>query len=161
MRYSIISNWSKAKRNVEQAQKQQKKQFDKKPHIPIFSEGDWVLVLKPAAKSCKAYKFARPFHGLYRIVKLYDNGTDIWPVNRPQEAPIRVPFDRLWVCPEEIPNQSWAPKSMQFTSAPPIQNDTTISTQVSQPNVTVTTPTAPTVWEGQLRKRWLFEDVQY
>jgi hypothetical protein len=111
-RSEVLSNlqnaWSTAKKNVEQAQKGQKKQHDRKARMPTFVEGDRVFVFKPAAKSGKAYKFARPFHGPYRI-KLYDNGADVRPVDRPQEASIRVLFDRLRVCPEEIPNQSWPP----------------------------------------------------
>ena len=142
-RSEVLTNlqdaWSRAKKNVEQAQKRQKKQHDKKSHMPEFAEGDRVFVFKPAAKSCKAYKFARPFHGPYRIVKLYDNGADIRPVDRPQEAPLRVPFDRLRVCPEEIPNESWPPKS-----GSPVADNTT---SVSQPKA------APTVWKGRLRPR--------
>ena len=121
--------------------------------MPAFAEGDRVFVFKPAAKSGKAYKFARPFHGPYRIVKLYDNGADVRPVDRSQEAPIRVPLNRLRECPEEIPNQSWPSMGVQSTSTSPLAYDMTTSTPVSQPQVTVPTPIAPTVWEGWLRKQ--------
>ena len=120
--------------------------------MPTFAEGDRVFVFKPAAKSGKAYKFARPFHGPYRIVKLYDNGVDVWPVDRPQEATIRVPFNRLRVCPEEIPNESWPPKSVQSTFTSSATHYKPTSTSVSQPRVTVTTST-PTTWNSQLHKR--------
>ena len=35
----------------------------------------------PAAKLCKAYKFARPFHGPYRIVEQNETGVAVRPVN--------------------------------------------------------------------------------
>ena len=52
-----------AKENLERAQKRQKKEHDKKACMPIFAEGDWAFVFKPAAEFCKAYKFTRPYHG--------------------------------------------------------------------------------------------------
>ena len=84
---------------------------------------------------------------------MYDNGADVRPVDRSQEAPIRVPLNRLRECPEEIPNQSWPSKGVQSTSTSPLADDMTTSTPVSQPQVTVATPIAPTVWEGRLRKQ--------
>ena len=113
---SLQDAWTRAKKKVEEAQKQQKRQYDKKSRMPVFAEGDRVFVYKPSAKSCKAYKFARPFHGPYRIIKLYDNGVDVRPVDRPQDSLIRVPFNRLRVCPEEIPNQIWPQKTAQPTT---------------------------------------------
>lgn len=77
--------------------------------MPKFSEGDRVFVFKPAAKSCKAFKFARPFHGPYRIVTLYDTGAEVRLVDRPQDPCIHIPFDRLRVCLCEIPDESWPP----------------------------------------------------
>ena len=66
--YNLQDAWTRAKKKVEEAQKQQKRQYDKKSRMPVFAEGDRVFVYKPSAKSCKAYKFARPFHGPYRII---------------------------------------------------------------------------------------------
>ena len=61
-RSEVLSNlqdaWARAKKNIEQAQKRQKKQHDRKVRMPAFAEGDRVFVFKPAAKSGKAYKFA-------------------------------------------------------------------------------------------------------
>ena len=44
----------------------------------------------PAAKVTKAYKFARPFHGPYRIIEQSDTGVVICPLDKPQAEPIRV-----------------------------------------------------------------------
>ena len=156
-RSTVLSNlqnaWSAAKKNVEQAQKRQKKQHDKKSRMPIFSEGDRVFVFMPAAKSCKAYKFARPFHGPYRIVKLYDNGADVRPIDRPQETPIRVPFDRLRMCPEEVPNESWPPKTVRPSTITPVQDRAITSAPSLPSDAAPTSPTASAAWKGQLRQR--------
>ena len=54
-----------------------------------------MFLFGPAAKSSKAYKFARLCGGLYRIVCLYQNGAEVLPVDKPQKAAIRVALNRL------------------------------------------------------------------
>ena len=49
----------------------------------------------PAAKATKAYKFARPFHGPYRITAVHNTGIEVRPVDGPQENAIRVALDRV------------------------------------------------------------------
>ena len=92
---TLSEAWERAQKNVKVAQHRQKIQHDRKVRMPKFSLGDRVFVYKPAAKSCKAYKFARPFHGPYRIIQLHDGGADVTLVDKPKEPPIRVPFERL------------------------------------------------------------------
>ena len=53
---------------IKKAQQCQKKEYNGKIRLPRFKVGDCVFVYMPAAKACKAYKFARPFYGPYRIV---------------------------------------------------------------------------------------------
>ena len=108
--------------------------------MPKFAVGDRVFVYKPGAKTGKAYKFAKPFHGPYRILTLYEGGADVTLVDRPREAPIRVPYERLRVCPEEIPDQSGPTKAIGSQNPLP----------ASQDPVTPT-PTIPegSVWMGQ------------
>jgi len=67
------------------------------------------FVYMPAAKACKAYKFARPFHGPYRIMlNIYNNlGVLVQPVDRTQVEPIRIAYDWIRKCLEEIPAQFW------------------------------------------------------
>ncbi len=60
--------------------------------MPTFAEGDRVFVYMPVARSGKAYKQSRPFHGPYRIVKLFENGAAVRPVDKPCGDPIRVAF---------------------------------------------------------------------
>jgi len=49
----------------------------------------------PAAKVCKAYKFARPFHGPYRIIEQNVTGVVVRPVDKLQVEPIRVAFNQV------------------------------------------------------------------
>ena len=116
--------WAAARQNVQKAQKQQKRQHDKKTRMLTFLVGDRVFVYMPAAKSGKAYKLSRPFHGPYRIIILHDNGANDKPVDRPQDATIRVPFARLRVCPSEIPDVSWPPEKPDLVIA------TTLATMI-------------------------------
>ena len=55
-----------------------------------------------AAKSCKAYKFARPFHGPYRIVEQNETGLAVRPVDQPQMEPIQVAYNRIRCCAGSI-----------------------------------------------------------
>ena len=48
--------------------------YDRQLKLSKFSVGDRVFVYVPAAKACKAYKFARPFHGPYRIIEQNEIG---------------------------------------------------------------------------------------
>jgi len=61
-----------------------------------------VFLYMPAAKSNKAYKFAKLFQGPHRIVWLYDNGAELQPVDHPRASPIRVAMNRLRLCPTEL-----------------------------------------------------------
>ena len=62
----------------------------------------------PAAKACKAYKFARPFYGPYQIIEQNDLGVVVQPVNRPLMKPIRVVYDQVQRCSEKIPDEFWS-----------------------------------------------------
>ena len=86
----ISQAWKLARENIEQAQKYQKSQHDKHAKDPNFKLGDRVFVHMPAEKRGKAYKFARTFHGPFRVVELLENGVRVVPVDKPQESPVRV-----------------------------------------------------------------------
>ena len=69
--------------------------------------GDRVFVYMPAAKACKAYKFARPFYGPYCIVEQSETGVVVRPVDRSQADPIRVVYNRIRHCAALIPDVFW------------------------------------------------------
>ena len=141
---NLSEAWERAQRNVQKAQRKQQKYHDKRVRMPKFAVGGRVFVYKPSTKTGKAYKFAKPFHGPYRILTLHEGAADVVLIERPEEASIRVPFERLRVCPEEIPE-----------SSPPAQ-DVAAESALSAPPTNTTTsapPASNSVWTGRLRKR--------
>ena len=87
--------WKLARDNIKKAQQSQKKHYDRRTRLPRFKVGDQVFVFMPAAKACKAYKFARPFYGSYRIVEQSGTGVVVRLVDQPQADPIRVVYNRI------------------------------------------------------------------
>ena len=154
-RSQIVNNlseaWAKARQNIQKAQKQQKKQHDKKTRMPTFSVGDRVFVYMPAARSGKAYKLSRPFHGPFRIIAMHDNGVEVRRVDRPQDATIRVPFARLRVCSTEIPDVSWPSKNSSERDAVAATTDT--DTTTVEPQHVTPVSNGAGVWKGRLRAR--------
>lgn len=141
---NLSEAWERAQQNVRKAQKKQRKQHDKRVRMPKFAVGDRVFVYKPSAKTGKAYKFAKPFHGPYRILVLYEGGADVTLVDRPREAPIRVPFERLRVCSEEIPDRSYPAKEAGSKNTSPASQDSVTPTS---------TISESSVWTGRLRDK--------
>ena len=66
-----------AQEYVHNAQKKHKTRHDRHAKDLGFREGDRVYVHMPADCPGKAYKFARPFKGPYRIVRLFANGAEV------------------------------------------------------------------------------------
>ena len=95
--------WELARQQVKKAQQRQRRNYDRTAGPVKLRVGDRVYLYIPTAKRGKAHKFARPFRGPYRVVHLYDNGADIRPVDKPQQATTRVSLNRLRKCPKEIP----------------------------------------------------------
>ena len=53
-------------------------------------------------KTGKAYKFACPYVGPYRVLELYNNGASVKLISKPNDSPIRVALNRVRLCPDEI-----------------------------------------------------------
>ena len=68
--------------------------------------GDRVFVYTPSEKKGKAYKFACPFVGPYRVLEAYDNGAKLQRISKPNSQPIRVALNRVRLCPAEIRDAS-------------------------------------------------------
>ena len=69
--------WESARSKIKKAQEHQKHQHDKKAKDSKIFPGDRVFVYTPAEKLGKAYKFARPFKGPYRVKTVLDNGVEL------------------------------------------------------------------------------------
>ena len=78
--------WEMSQKQVKKVQQRQQRNYDQSAKPVILRVGDRVFLHVPSAKQGKAHKFARPFRGPYRIINLYNNGADIRPVDRPQQA---------------------------------------------------------------------------
>ena len=95
----LMEAWKLAHEHILKAQRHQKKFHDCHSRMTSCRVGDRVFVLMPAAKAGKAHKFARPFHGPYRVLEVTTNN-----------APIFVALERIRHCPEEIPEgETWPP----------------------------------------------------
>ena len=92
----------RARTRIKEAQKKQKYQHDKRAKDPQMFEGDRVFVYSPAERCGKAYKFARPFKGPYRVVKMLPSGAELSLIAEPNGPTIRVALNRLRRCPKEI-----------------------------------------------------------
>ena len=67
---NLTEAWKLAQERIKKVQTHQKKQHDKYIRNNKFSEGDILFPFDPSLKSGKAYKFAKPFCGPYKIVHL-------------------------------------------------------------------------------------------
>ena len=126
----LAEAWKLARRNNKTAQGNQKLQYDRNSKPPKFRVGDRVFVYMPSAKACKAYKFARPFYGPYRIIEQSETGVVVRPVDKPQAEPIRVAYDRIQRCSDTIPDKFWPTsvrnrKRLHISSVPNSSRDNT------------------------------------
>ena len=96
--------WSLARVHINRAQKRQKGVYDQSSRGSNFQGGERVFLYKPAEQTGAKRKFARPFHGPYRLVEVGTNTAKIRPVDRPAEEPILVALNR---CPDEVGDTFW------------------------------------------------------
>lgn len=100
----LTKAWKMAREKVEKAQKHQKKFYDQRARKPTIRVGDRVFLFMPAATTGKTHKFARPFHGPYRVLEVTNSNAKIVPVDKTQSTPIFVSVSRLRHCVREIPD---------------------------------------------------------
>ena len=94
--------WEAAQSKIKNAQRRQKHQHDKRARDPKVCEGDRVFLYTPAERTGKAYKFARPFKGPYRVKSVIGNGVELLSIGKPNTTPLRVALNRIRHCPMEI-----------------------------------------------------------
>ena len=127
--------WELAQKEVVKAQQRQKRQYDRHSRGVHFQKGDRVFVYMPGMVRGKAYKFARPFQGPYRIVDVYGTGAEVQLVTKPKSAVLRVALDRLRKVPEgmlELSQEGDAEETAeQHASCPAVE-----TVELSQPQAT-------------------------
>ena len=104
--------WELARKNIKKAQKRQKKSYDCHTRHPTFRVGDRVFVYVPSAKLGKAYKFALPYKGPYRVQDIADNVACLQLIEQPDSDLIRISISRLRHCPAEYPPAEHTTPSM-------------------------------------------------
>ena len=114
-----------------------------------------MFVYMPAAKKGKAHKFARPFHGPYRVLELTANDAKVVPVDKPRDTPILVALDRVRHCPDELPSDQFWPSQRRgrktlAASVTEEDNPDNVEDQcVGDPGES----SRPQIWKGRLRSR--------
>ena len=93
----MSSAWQAARDHIRVAQSKQKQNYDKHKRAthPHVSGGDHVMLYVPAERSGKAYKFARPFRGPYRVIRVLPNEVQLVLISKPKVRSIRVSLDRV------------------------------------------------------------------
>ena len=94
--------WALAQDNIGRAQAHQKKNFDKRAELSDYRVGDRVLLHMPSQKTGEMRKLSLPNKGPYRITKVLETGVMIVPEDRPRATPLRVNWERLRRCPDNV-----------------------------------------------------------
>ena len=155
--------WELARQCIRKAQKRQKDVYDRKVRPPNFKVGDRVFLFKPADKTGPLRKFARPYHGPFRVVEMDVNTAKIRRVDRPEDDAILVAVDRLRHCPSEVPDAFWPPakqkggktKKTQAGDTTPIDLNTNTETGATETITTYQDAAQPTVLTEKKREgKW-------
>ena len=99
--------WKLAQERIQQAQKAQKTQYDRRVTGGPLKVGDRVMVYQPNDMQGKTWKLARPYHGPYRIIALTPNNAEVTLVDHPKDPAIFVSLDRVRPCYPELGDTSW------------------------------------------------------
>ena len=99
--------WALAHQNIKLAQVKQKTQYNKHSKETKLKVGDRVMVYMSGEVKGKAWKFARPYHGLYRLLSLTPTNAEVRLVDRPSEKSKFVPLDRVRSCHPEMTDTVW------------------------------------------------------
>ena len=92
-----------AKKSIQQAQKSQKKQYDKNSHPVTVEAGDTVFVkLQPK------FKLDRTYHGPYRVYEATSTNVKVKPVTTPDVEAITISLQQISKCKGNfLANQFW------------------------------------------------------
>ena len=146
----LTTAWNVAQDQIRKSQQRQKKYYDRSAGRTKISVGDRVFLYVPSAKTGKAHKFARPFHGPYRVLEVTSNDARIVPVHTPKAEPIFVALDRIRLCPKEIPFEvHWPPQSKSKSKG---CSDPLVSSEANSTIETQQTSDSGN-WSARLRKR--------
>ncbi len=104
---AMSSIWQAARKSVVEAQKRQKRQYDKKAVKHHYQIRERVMVYMPWEKTDKKRELALPYYGPYGIIDVLPNGLSVRPVDKVDEKPILVNVDCVTLCPQELLDETW------------------------------------------------------
>ena len=103
-----LSNvWQLAHENVRRAQAKQKVQYNKKSVCHPLSVGDCVMVHMSGQVQGKAWKFARPYFGPYKVARITPSNAEVQLLNHLIVPTIFVSLDCVHKCYEEMTDDVW------------------------------------------------------
>ena len=147
----MSSAWNRAQEAVEKAQKQQKRQYDKSANDLKFVIGDRVFVCMLARKTGHRTKLACPFEGPYRVVRVYPNGVEVQPVEKPRSQPISVALNRVRRCPKQVPSLEESVEIDQRAEPPCVERPDPGGQETDPTHFDPSTATD--TWSGRLQSR--------
>ncbi len=102
----LSSAWQTAQECIKNKQKHQKSMYDKTAREPNLEVGQRVMVHMPGEVQGKTWKFARPFHGPFRVLSLTPTNAEVRFVDEPKSHSIFDSLNRVRKCYEELPEES-------------------------------------------------------
>ena len=117
---SLSSARDLACKNIQQAQKKYKENFDRQATHRQYKVGEWVFIRFPKEESGKKRKLSRPWHGPYRITACREPDVTATKVYKPGDDAIQVHQSRVCPCPQGFPpGYYWYGRSQKGPGRPP------------------------------------------
>ena len=104
---ALTSAWELAKSNITTAQDRQKTTFDRTAKESNLTVGQRVMVHMPSELQGRTWKFARPYHGPFRVLSLTPTNAEVQLIDEPHSDPLFVSLSRVRACYDELPDVSW------------------------------------------------------
>jgi len=123
----MASAWKLAQENIATAQQRQKATYDRKAKEPTLTVGQRVMVHMPNEVQGTTWKFARPFHGPFRVVSLTPTNAEVRLIDEPRSDSMFVSLSRVRPCYEELPDASWRGSTPKRYIPKQLSKDTTPS----------------------------------
>ena len=103
----LTAAWKLAQENIKLAQQRQKTTYDKSANEASLKVGQRVMVHMPSELKGDTWKFARPYHGPFRIKSLTPTNVEVQLIDEPNSAPLFVSLTRVRPCYSELPDTAW------------------------------------------------------
>ena len=105
----------------------QKLTYDRSAKECTVKVGQRVMVHMPSELQGKTWKFARPYHGPFRVLNVTPTNAEVRLVDDPKSDSMFVSLTRVRPCHDELPDTSWRgsiPRKYGSRPNPPIVQQT-------------------------------------